>query len=238
MRSGSSLLGDILRQSNDALYVFEPVHVLGTPMMVNKTAEKNLVYVNGTIRYRIIPSVCVCACVRACVCVCVCVCVSGKRVQISIDFIYCLRLLYWVPMTYMYMSILAEWFRKKYIFQGLGCRVTVNSPLALKIRSHMFGPRLLQFVGWTFKAWSRPHMIWHKLVTKFHFTSCFEYWTYGYRNLSLWNIDKHCEIRSNTTERDVWSDSTVYADIKVILKFGWNCETTQQPLNRNGFSNW
>ena len=148
MRSGSSLLGDILRQSNDALYVFEPVHVLGTPMMVNKTVEKNLVYVNGTIRYRIIPRlrvcVCVCTCVRACVCACVC---RGGGCKFRLNLFNNRNVVFEIIVLTTHDIHVHVYSESNTYSKGWRCRGAVNNRLALKIRSHMFDPRLLQFVG-------------------------------------------------------------------------------------------
>ncbi|CAC5369870.1 CHST1 [Mytilus coruscus] len=44
-RSGSSFLGDIIRQTEEVFYVFEPLHFLRT-----STSNRNMTFLNGTIR--------------------------------------------------------------------------------------------------------------------------------------------------------------------------------------------
>ena len=48
MRSGSSLLGDIIQHSPGAFYLYEPLHSLGR---VYTHFQTNLTFVNGTVRY-------------------------------------------------------------------------------------------------------------------------------------------------------------------------------------------
>lgn len=48
MRSGSSLVGDILQQSPGAFYIYEPLHVL--QFMSEEKSASNITYVNGTVR--------------------------------------------------------------------------------------------------------------------------------------------------------------------------------------------
>ena len=48
MRSGSSLLGDILQQSPEAFYIYEPLHIL--EFMRREDLRLNITFVNGTSR--------------------------------------------------------------------------------------------------------------------------------------------------------------------------------------------
>ena len=48
MRSGSSLVGDILQQSPEAFYIYEPLHTL--QHMSREDQRANIAFVNGTFR--------------------------------------------------------------------------------------------------------------------------------------------------------------------------------------------